>query len=128
VLESFKSAGGGAKGLEHVVTIFGVSKTALANHLMNVSHNQIVVDPKEVGYLDTDEWEASESLAVPVFNPQSVPISRRGQFANYVRKALQRGLISRDTAASLYQCALSDLDRAVESTKNFVAPLEEQLA
>jgi Zn-dependent peptidase ImmA (M78 family) len=122
ILRSFRDAGGGAGGLEKVITTFGVSKTAIVNHLMNASHNEIDVSNQALVQVSTDEWEAAESLAVPLFDPQTVPISRRGRFAYYVLKAFEKKLISDDTAASLYQCQRNELDRALKSTRNYVVP------
>jgi Zn-dependent peptidase ImmA (M78 family) len=122
ILKSFEDAGGGATGLENVVATFGVSKTAIANHLMNASHNRINVSNQAFTQILPDEWEAAESLAVPLFDPQTVPVSRRGQFAYYVLRAFEDKLISADTAASLYQCQRSELDRALKSTRNYVVP------
>jgi Zn-dependent peptidase ImmA (M78 family) len=120
ILKTFSAAGGGAEGLAKVISTFGVSKTAVANHIMNASFNRIDVSAERIPIQNTDEWEARESLAVPLFNPQTVPVSRRGRFAYYVMRAYDTGLISNDTAASLYQCTVSELQQALSSTRNFV--------
>lgn len=120
ILQLFENAGGGAAGLERVVSTFGVSKTAIVNHLMNASHNRIDMSRQETPSISTDEWEASESLAVPLFDPQTVPVSRRGRFSLYVMKAYESKRISDDTASSLYQCQRGELDRALNSTRNYV--------
>ena len=122
ILERFKLSGGNSDGLAEVITAFGVSRTAIANHLMNASFNMIDVSEVRLPPLSTDEWEANESLAVPLFDPQTVPISRRGRFAYYVLRAKEAGLISDDTAASLYQCNLNELGRALTSTRNYIVP------
>jgi Zn-dependent peptidase ImmA (M78 family) len=98
-VSEFQNAGGGATGLEKIITTFGVSKTAIARHLYNVSHNIDVLEER-LRNLSFDEWDARESLAVPVFDPQDVPVSRRGRFAYYVYRAFEQHLISEDTAAS----------------------------
>ncbi|MBR1285973.1 ImmA/IrrE family metallo-endopeptidase [Bradyrhizobium sp. AUGA SZCCT0177] len=124
ILKLFESSGGGVDGFKAVIATFGVSRTAVANHLMNASHNRIDMLGQKLEQFSDDEWEAVESLAVPVFDPQRVPISRRGRFASHVLGAVDRELISRDTAASLYSCNLSELDRALKSTRNYVGPLD----
>ena len=122
ILREFDKAGHGAKGLSHLISTFGVSRTAVANHLLNASFNRIDVTEERISQPPSDEWEARESLAVPLFNPQTVPVSRRGRFAYCVFKAYRANLISADTAASLYQCRPDELDRALKSTENFVIP------
>ena len=120
ILKLFSDVGGGASGLEKVITTFGVSKTAIVNHLMNASHNRIDLSSQALAPILPDEWEAAESLAVPLFDPQTVPVSRRGRFASCVLKAFESKLISDDTAASLYQCQRTELDQALSSTRNYV--------
>nr|WP_274617642.1 ImmA/IrrE family metallo-endopeptidase [Bradyrhizobium oropedii] len=120
ILSLFEDAGGGATGLKRIISTFGVSRTAIVNHLMNASHNRIDMRQHEFPQIPTDEWEAAESLAVPLFDPQSVPVSRRGRFSQYVLEAYENKSISSDTAASLYQCQQSELERALNSTRNYV--------
>jgi Zn-dependent peptidase ImmA (M78 family) len=120
IISEFKKFGEGAAGLEKVITTFGVSKVAIAHHLSNASHNLIDVLGERLPYISYDEWEARESLAVPLFDPKDVPISRKGRFAYYVYRAFEKHLISDDTAASLYRCKLSDLSAALKSTKNYI--------
>ncbi len=120
IVKLFTEAGGGVSGLEKLIITFGISKTAAANHLMNASHNKIDVTEIGLPSISTDEWEAAESLAVPLFDPQTVPVSRRGRFSYYVLKAYEDERISADTASSLYQCQSSDLTRALNSTRNYV--------
>jgi Zn-dependent peptidase ImmA (M78 family) len=120
IVRLFNDAGGAASGLEKVITTFGVSKTAIVNHLMNASHNKIDLSEQGLPSISTDEWEAAESLAVPLFDPQTVPVSRRGRFSYYVLKAYEDQRISDDTASSLYQCQRSELARALNSTRNYV--------
>jgi Zn-dependent peptidase ImmA (M78 family) len=120
IVREFQKGGGGAAGLETIMTAFGVSKTAIARHLSNASNNVIDVLEERLPHLSFDEWDARESVAVPVFNPQDVPVSRRGRFAYYVYKAFEQRLISEDTAASLYRCKLSELSAALTSTENYI--------
>lgn len=120
ILAEFQKAGGATEGLTKIITKFGVSKIAIAHHLSNFSHNTIDVLGEHLAPISFDEWEARESLAVPVFDPTDVPVSRRGRFAYYVMKAFEKGLISADTAASLYKCKLGDLSAALASTKNYI--------
>jgi Zn-dependent peptidase ImmA (M78 family) len=119
-LKVFEDAGGGGTGLEKVISTFGVSKTAILNHLMNASHNKIDMSKQQIASIPNDEWEAAESLAVPLFDPQTVPVSRRGRFSYYVLKAYESKRISDDTASSLFQCRREELDRALNSTRNYV--------
>jgi Zn-dependent peptidase ImmA (M78 family) len=120
ILKQFHSAGGGAGGLSSIVTKFGVSRTAIVRHLTNASHNQVDASSEKLGGISLDDWEARELLAVPLFDPQDVPISRRGRFAYYVLRALEANMISDDTAASLYGCNIKSLNLAIQSTRNYV--------
>lgn len=123
VLKLFRSSGAGGEGIEKVIETFGVSKTAAANHLLNASYNMVDMATYKPSRSFDDEWEGAESIAVPLFDPQTVPVSRRGRFASYVLETLERGLISRDTAASFYNCSLDELDRALGSVRNYVGAL-----
>ncbi|MFZ1921173.1 MAG: ImmA/IrrE family metallo-endopeptidase, partial [Xanthobacteraceae bacterium] len=120
IKKEFNSKGGGAAGLSHIVNLFGVSRTAIMRHLSNASYNAIV--PVEGALLDisTDSWEGTESLAVPLFRPQDVPISRRGRFAYYIYQAHSRKLISDDTAVSLFRCKPDELNRALKTAHDFL--------
>jgi Zn-dependent peptidase ImmA (M78 family) len=120
ILEQFEKDGRGPTALQNIILRFGVSKTAIARHLKNASHNQIDVAGEKVGDISFDEWEARELLAVPVFNPSTVPTSRQGRFAYYVLKAFEENLISDDTAASLYGCDLNLLNAALQTTRNYI--------
>jgi Zn-dependent peptidase ImmA (M78 family) len=121
IMNEFNKVGGGAVGLEKIIIKFGVSKTAIARHLANASHNLIDVFSERLPEISLADWEGGESLAVPLFAPQEVPVSRRGRFAYYVLKAFEAHLISDDTAASLYGCDVNKLGAAIQSTRNYVA-------
>jgi Zn-dependent peptidase ImmA (M78 family) len=120
ILEQFVKAGRGSAGLEKVITTYGVSKTAVMRHLANMSHNQVDVSSERLGEVSFDDWEGRELLAVPLFDPQDVPISRRGRFAYYVLQAFEANQISDDTAASLYGCELKSLGIALHSTRSYI--------
>jgi Zn-dependent peptidase ImmA (M78 family) len=121
IVKLFHQSGNSAAGLANVIRRYGISRTAATMHLYNVSKGNIVFDHEQIDMIElAGEWEGAESLAVPVFSPKSVPVSRRGRFAGYVVKALDHRLISRDTAASLLGCNPAELDIAVQSTRNYV--------
>jgi Zn-dependent peptidase ImmA (M78 family) len=122
IVDEFKKSKDESTGLEKLITTFGVSRTAIARHLSNSSHKALDVSSTRTGQFSTDDWEVRESLAVPVFAPQDVPISRRGRFAYLVYKAFKARLISADTAASLYRCKPNELQVALTSTENFLLP------
>ena len=104
-----------------MIQMYGVGKVAaVGRHLYNASHGMIDVMHERTNPPEMDEWEARETLAVPLFSPQTVPVSRRGRFAGYVLKALEARQISDDTAASLFGCDVADLEAALRSTRNFV--------
>src|SRR5260221_1047360 len=117
----FEQSGGGVNGLANVIRTYGISRTAATMHLYNVIRHNIGVDQQPLDMTElSGEWEGAETLVVPLFSPQSVPVSRRGRFAGYVVQALDKGLISRDTAASLFGCDQTELDKAVQSTRNYI--------
>ncbi len=120
IINEFNEAGGGAVGLEKAITRFGVSKTAIVRHLANASHNLLDVSNERLPDISLADWDGRESLAVPLFSPQDVPVSRRGRFAYYVLAAFEAHLISNDTAASLYGCDVNKLDAAIQSTRDYV--------
>jgi Zn-dependent peptidase ImmA (M78 family) len=117
----FEQVGRGARGLSAVMRTYGISRTAATMHLQNVIQEAIWADQERLDINEiSGEWEGAETLAVPLFLPKSVPNSRRGRFAGYIVQALDKGLISRDTAASLFGCEPTELDRAVQSSRNYV--------
>jgi len=120
IIEKFKETGGGAAGLENLMINFGVSKTALVRHLANRSHNLLDASNERLPEISVADWEGRESLAVPLFAPQDIPVSRRGRFAFYILRAFEDKLISDDTAATLYGCGIDKLDDAIKSTRNYV--------
>jgi Zn-dependent peptidase ImmA (M78 family) len=120
IRKEYERSGGGAAGLSAVIQSYGVSKVAAARHLYNASHGMIDVIHERTDPPELDEWNGREMLAVPLFVPQTVPVSRRGRFAGYVLQALEAGQISRDTAASLFGCDIADLEAALRSTRNYV--------
>jgi Zn-dependent peptidase ImmA (M78 family) len=122
IVAEFTKLGDDAAGLENLITTFGVSRTALVRHLFNSSHKAIDVSDTRINKISHEDWEARESLAVPVFAPQDVPVSRRGRFAYLVYRAFNGHLISADTAASLYRCKPNELAIALKSTENFLIP------
>ena len=107
-------------GSMSISNVAGVSRTALMRHLTNASAN--VISPVEgaLPAISTDEWEANESLAVPLFKPQDVPVSRRGRFAHYVYEAHRRKAISDDTAASLFRCKPEHIAQALRRRRNWL--------
>lgn len=122
IVAEFRKVEGDAAGLEKLITTFGVSRTAIVRHLFNSSHKAVDVSNTRIDKISNDDWEVRESLAVPVFSPPDVPVSRRGRFAYLVYRAFKEHLISADTAASLYRCKPSELTLALKSTENFLIP------
>jgi Zn-dependent peptidase ImmA (M78 family) len=122
ILAEFGKSNGDAAKLETLITTFGVSRTAIVRHLFNSSHKAVDVDHVRINQISNDDWEVRESLAVSVFAPQDVPVSRRGRFAYLIYRAFNEHLISADTAATLYRCKLSELTTALKSTENFLIP------
>jgi Zn-dependent peptidase ImmA (M78 family) len=125
----FESAGGDRSGIEAVMSIFGISKTAATYHLENAYNRTIDLSSFRLPswredtaiHLDPPvDWIAREELAVDFFKPQSVPISRRGRFAAHVARMVERGLCSKDSAAALLQCHPDEIGVALESIKSFI--------
>lgn len=120
IVSAFTTQGGGTTGLTHVIEKFGVSRTATMHHLENASHNNISTVEGGLGDLSIDVWEANELLALPLFRPQDVPVSRRGRFAYFIYKAHANKLISDDTAASLFRCKFAELPLALKTARELV--------
>jgi Zn-dependent peptidase ImmA (M78 family)/transcriptional regulator with XRE-family HTH domain len=120
IKKEFNKKGGGVTGLAHIVDLFGVSRTAIMHHLSNASHNTIGAVEGALPDISLDVWEARETLAVPLFRPEDVPVSRRGRFAYYIYEAHKRNLISDDTAASLFKCKPEELNLALKTTEDYL--------
>ncbi|CCG42785.1 ImmA/IrrE family metallo-endopeptidase [Magnetospirillum molischianum] len=122
IINEFRTAGEGSTGLESIIAKYGIGRMAAGYHLANSSNHQIDADHIKIRNPDFSEWEGRESLAVPLFQPESVPISRRGRFAYCIVCALDNGLISRDTAASLFGCSERELHLAIKTTRDYISP------
>jgi Zn-dependent peptidase ImmA (M78 family) len=120
IKKEFNKKGGGTVGLAHIIDLFGVSRTAIMQHLTNASHNMIGAVEGGLSEISTTVWDAGELLAVPLFKPQNVPISRQGRFAYYAFTAHERKLISDDTAASLFRCKPEELGIALKTTHDYL--------
>ena len=83
---------------------YGIGPGAAKYHLANVYRNHFgrelpgTINDRKLPQ-PSDEWQAREEWTNVFFPISSVPESRRGRFAAYVVLAMQRGLISSDTAS-----------------------------
>ncbi|MEQ1935352.1 MAG: ImmA/IrrE family metallo-endopeptidase, partial [Fimbriimonadaceae bacterium] len=106
--------------LSHLMEVFGLSFTAARLHIRNIISADIPTEsPQKNVNLPGSEWLKQESLTRCDFLGDTVPLSRRGNFAILVEEAERRGLISDDTAASHLGCSLDKyIDTAREPIRN----------
>ena len=136
IREAYEKGGENKLGIEAAMSTFGISKTAALYHLGNAYNgsnahygskdfsefqNTRRFDMR-IDLEPSADWLADEELAVGFFVPNDVPLSRRGRFAAYVAKHVERGLCSRDTAAALLQCQPREVDVALKSINELIVP------
>lgn len=101
VVQVYRSAGQGQKGVSSVMQRFGISFTAATWQIHNgLGRTGDQAAMRSVpGTEPTDEWKTDETATADFFPIKETPISRRGRFAELCLKAYQNNLISDDTAA-----------------------------
>jgi Zn-dependent peptidase ImmA (M78 family) len=106
-------------GLRAVMDHFGVSFTSAKFQIWNAKKRSIALDLFSVQDVEpTDEWKGRESFTNDFFKPQTVPVSRRGVFAEYVVESLSRKLISMDSAASFLGCTEPELKDNLDTIRS----------
>ncbi|MFT8679378.1 ImmA/IrrE family metallo-endopeptidase [Gluconacetobacter sp.] len=106
--------------LSDIVETYGISATAAKWHAGNVSGIDFSSVPTRNLPSPSDDWIARENLTVDYFPIQSTPISRRGQFALLVVKALRSNLISNDTASMYLRCSKEESEQSSEVILNLL--------
>lgn len=110
-------------GLRRVMEVFGLSFTTARYHIWNAESRRIALESLTVNdLLPTDDWKGRESFTSDYFQPDTVPRSRRGQFAILVEETNRKGLITDETAATYLGCSLQEYQ---EMGKLFIRSLAE---
>ena len=89
---------------------FGISVTAAAAHVGNVSRVRVVLPPGRRFPEPTDDMRAREDFTIDFFPIRNVPPALVGRFAGIVARALGQNAISKDTAATLLRTTTDMLD------------------
>jgi hypothetical protein len=93
-----------------VMEAFGISFTSAKFQLWNALERKISLEAFAVNDTEpTDDWKGRESFTIDYFKPKDVPLSRAGRFAWYVVQALDKNLISLQSAASYLKCSEKEL-------------------
>ena len=109
-LKIFQASSDKKAALRDVMVHFGVSFTSAKFQIWNALERSTSLESFRVEDVDpTDDWKGRESFTNDFFVPDSVPISRRGYFALYVVEALNKKLISLDSAASFLKISKKDV-------------------
>lgn len=100
--------------LSKVMNKYGVSFTSAKQHLqLNGILSALDVEKLENGaHIDTnapDEWRGKEDFTIDFFPIQNVQPVKRGKFSYWVCKALQKKVISVDSATSFLGCGQEEL-------------------
>ena len=89
---------------------FGISVTAAAAHVGNVSRVRVVLPSGSRFPEPTDDMRAREDFTIDFFPIRNVPPALVGRFAGVVARALGQNAISKDTAATLLRTTTDMLD------------------
>lgn len=93
-----------------VASHFGISVTAAAAHVGNVSRVRVNI-PRGAHFPEpSDEMRAQENFTIDYFPIKDIPPVLVGRFAWVVARALQEKVISLDTAATLLRTSPDSLD------------------
>lgn len=103
--------------LRVVMEEFGISFTALTTHLSNAG--RLLDNLRKVRSEPSDDWKASEEDSLAFFEPNDVPISRRGNFAHLVAKAFDNKLLSEDSARLHLGCSKENIPAALKSGREW---------
>ena len=103
-----------AASIEHVMSRFGIGRTAARFHVGNAWWGQAELPPdRDIRAEPTDEQRSAEDFTLDYFQPKSTPEQRRGRFAVLTAEAIDAGLITIDTGAQYLACSVDDLSGAM---------------
>ncbi len=92
---------------------FGISVTAAAAHVGNVSRVRVVLPRVGLFPEPSEEMRAQENFTIDFFPIKDVPPSLVGRFAGLVARAFDEKMISKDTAATLLRTTQDKLNPTV---------------
>ena len=93
-----------------VARYFGISVTAAAAHVGNVSRVHVVLPRGSAFPEPSDEIRAQEDFTIDFFPIKNIPPALVGRFAWAVARALDEKVISKDTAATLLRTTQDKLN------------------
>jgi Zn-dependent peptidase ImmA (M78 family) len=109
--EIFRSHTDKRIGLRTVMEHFGVSFISARYQIRNALQGTEELGSLRVEIVEpTDDWKGRESFTNDFFRRESVPLSRRGQFAWLVVQAIKRNLISINSGAAFLGCGEEELN------------------
>ncbi len=119
----FQNSDNPRQGLRAVMETFGLSYTSARYHVWNALGRKTRLEDLIVDdWLPTDDWKGRESFTVDYFQPESVPISRRGLFAQLVVRAADAGLLTNESAATYLRCnSLDEYTIAADFVREILA-------
>ena len=99
-----------AASVENVMLEFGIGKAAALFHVGNAWWRQAELPPESAIRLEpTDEQKAAENFTLDYFEPRVTPEQRRGRFAFLAAEAVEKRLITHDTAAQYLACTENEI-------------------
>ena len=111
-------------GLRSVMETFGISFSAARHHVANgmglndEERRRLTVDDTSA----TADWMGREAYAADYFDPDTVHLSRRGRFAEFLELAVRQGIVSRATFCQYLNVSPNDFDRCCEFIRQIYPP------
>ena len=103
-----------AASVEQVMSHFGIGKAAARFHVGNAWWGQAELpDAATIQATPRDDQQAAEDFTLHYFQPSLTPDQRRGRFASLVGEAVDKGLVTEDTAAQYLVCSEDELRDAL---------------
>jgi Zn-dependent peptidase ImmA (M78 family)/transcriptional regulator with XRE-family HTH domain len=103
--------------LRKVITTYGISATAGRYHVENSYWRSHKIPNGRIEEWPADDQQAAEDWSLDYFIPRATPPSRRGRIAGLVVAAVDRGLISDDTATRYLSCSIEEYHNAAETIR-----------
>lgn len=101
---------------------YGIGVTASRKHVGNVCHFSVPSAGGRTLPTPSDEWKAREDYTNDYFPLPGTPVARRGRFASIVIRAMDKRMISLDTAATLLKAEPSALEAQKAHIVELTAP------
>ncbi|MCY4112646.1 MAG: XRE family transcriptional regulator [Chloroflexi bacterium] len=103
-----------AVSVERVMSDFGIGRAAARFHVGNAWWGEAELPVESaIQTTPTDDQKAAENFALDYFQPIVTPEQRRGRFAFLAAEAVEKRLITHDTAAQYLACTENEIRDAL---------------